>query len=497
MWKQIIFYLSLMLLLAACRQANPGPTVIPENTATPTAAAASSGMVVPTATATPQPSPTPEPTPIVPALTVDDQTLGEEGQLLIRQVAVPEASWLAVYNGETMGAGSLLGYMAVPAGLTPNLTLTIDPYLAGEQLRFVLYPQTDDNFQPETAAAWLVDEEPVSVTTAVTLDFPLPEIVAADQDLTPNEEVVIDRVFLPQAGWVVIHNFHEGVTGDVVGFAYVEAGETEAITIPIRWREATPTLRAVLYEDRGEPRQLELQEQDLPLLVGGQPLVVDFRVVYPPDVLVYDQPVVDGQIVVDRVISYGPGWLVAYFEDEGEMGLIIGSAPLVDGLNERVPISLLESAVTETIYLMLHEDTNPGDTFDFPRNDPPVLLANGRLPNPFSLNTNPGRYLIGRDQPAGDSVTIPVVVADIDTWVAVYDNEALEEATILGQTWVPAGLQHDVAVELDEPVSAGTTLYATLHVASGTADSFNYPNGPDIPLRRNMALIQVPFTIQP
>jgi hypothetical protein len=498
MWKRIIVYLllPLLLVLAACGQDIPDPTAVPDPTITPTAVS-SSGMVVPTATPTPPPSPTPEPTPIVPTLTVGDQTLGEEGQLLIQQVVAPEESWLAVYNDETAATASLLGYTAVPAGLTPNITLTIDPYLAGESLHFVLYPQTDDTFQPETAEPWLVAEEPVSATIAVTLDFPLPEIVVSDQDLTANGEIIIDRVFLPEAGWLVIHAVRDEVSDEVLGFAYVEAGEAEAIPIPIRWRQATPMLHAVLYEDRGEPRQLELQEQDLPLLVGGQPLLADFRVVYPPDILVYDQPVVDGQIVVDRVISNGPGYLVAYFDDEGSVGLIIGSAPLADGLNERVAVPLLEAAVTETIYLMLHEDTNPGDAFDFPRNDPPVLLADGRLPNPFSLNTNPGRYLIGRDQPAGDSVTFPIVVSDINTWVVVYDNEALVEATILGRTWVPAGLQYDVVVELDEPVAAGTTLYAILHVATATADSFSYPNGPDIPLRRNNALIQVPFKIQP
>lgn len=497
MWKRIVVYLLLSLLLlvlAACGQANPDPTPVPTPTITPTAVP-SSGMVVPTSTPTPPPSPTPEPTPILPALTVNDQTLGEEGQLLIQQVIVPEESWLAVYYGETAAPASLLGYTAVPVGLTPNLTLTIDPYLAGESLHFLLYPQTADTFQPETAEPWLVAEEPVSATIAVTLDFPLPEIVVSDQDLTPAGEVIINRVFLAEAGWLVIHAVRDGVSDQVLGFAYVEAGESEAIPIPIRWRQATPTLHAVLYEDRGEPRQLELQEQDLPLLVGGQPLLADFRVVYPPDILVYDQPMVEGQIVVDRVISNGPGYLVAYLDDEGSMGLIIGSAPLADGLNERVALPLRAAVVTEIIYLMLHEDTNPGDEFDFPRNDLPVLLPDGRLPTPFSLNTNPGRYLIGRDQPAGDSVIIPLVVADIDTWVVVYDNEALAEATILGRTWVPAGLQHDIIVELDEPVAANTTLYAILHVASGTADSFTYPNGPDIPLRRNNALIQVPFEI--
>ncbi|MFO7539980.1 MAG: hypothetical protein R6X32_18225 [Chloroflexota bacterium] len=494
MWKRIIIYPVLALLLVACGQATPNPTAVPAAAATPTAVSSGSGMVVPTATPTPQPSPTPEPTPIVPALTVSDQTLDEAGQLLIQQVVVPEASWLAVYNGETVDTRSLLGYTAVAAGLTANVTIAIDPYLTGDSLRFILYPQTDDTFQPETADPWLMDEEPVGATTAVTLDFPLPEIVVSDQELTPNEEIIIDRLYLPEDGWLVVHAVREGSSGEMLGFAFVEAGETEEIAIPIRWREATPRLQAVLYQDRGQPRHLELNEQDLPLLVGGQPLVADFNVVYPPDILVYDQPVVEGQIVIERVISNGPGWLVAYFDEEGEVGLIIGSAPLANGLNENVVLPLREAAVTETIYLMLHEDTNPGNEFDFPRNDQPVLY-NGRLPTPFSLNTNPGRYLIGRDQPANDSVTIPIVVSDIDTWVVVYDNEALEEATILGHTWVPAGLQRDIIIELDEPAAAGTILYASLHVASGTADTLSYPNGPDIPLRRNNALIQVPFSI--
>ncbi|MBK9613796.1 hypothetical protein [Candidatus Amarobacter glycogenicus] len=73
-----------------------------------------------------------------------------------------------------------------------------------------------------------------------------------------------------------------------------------------------------------------------------------------------DQPVIGGTITVERVISNGPGWLVVYQDEGGSPGLIIGSAPLVDGLNEQVPVSVRESGVTPQLFIFLHEDTEPG-----------------------------------------------------------------------------------------------------------------------------------------
>ena len=140
-----------------------------------------------------------------------------------------------------------------------------------------------------------------------------------------------------------------GGRGGAAGGVRGGGGQHGTAPAPTDRRYAAPTLHAVLHEDDGEAGVLEFPAADRPLLVNGQPVVAAFTAHYPPDILVYDQPFIDGAIAVERVISEGPGWLAIYSDQDGQPGLIIGFAALEDGLNAAIRVALTASAVTDQL----------------------------------------------------------------------------------------------------------------------------------------------------
>jgi len=498
------FGLILLLGLLGCRAdgVTLAPTAVPlaQFPLLPTATA------VPTLTTPPQPTATPtlapSPTPLEPTLTVSDETLGEDGRLLIDSVTVLEPAWVVIHAERNGQVGEVLGYTAVSAGTTENVEVTIDPLAATDQLAAILhldagtvgdfeFPGVDEPLKDETAV--------VSQSFAIERDLQLPSIIVADQEVAEDGLVRVENVTMPGPGWLVIHADQAGAIGPILGFTFVEAGDSADVVVHIPWREGTPVLYAMLHEDNGRANRFDFPDDDLdlPVLVTGEPVVAEFRATYPPDVLVLDQPVVDGTITVERVISNGPGWLVVYQDEGGSPGLIIGSAPLADGLNERVVVPVREAGVTDQLFIFLHEDTEPGGGFNFPAADPQITYQ-GRIPNPFIFRTDPGNYLTTRDQAlaeaGGDTaVTVPLVVVETAAWVVIHTDNDGELGDIIGQTWVPAGINRDVEVVIDA-AQATPTLYAVLHLDAGALEEFE-PGGTDVPLQRNRAIIRSPFAL--
>jgi hypothetical protein len=432
--------------------------------------------------------------------------LAEDGRLTIASVTSPGPGWLVIHAQFEGQVGQILGYTAVDSGQNENLTVTIDPLRASPTLVAMLHVDagTEGEYEfPGPDEPLQEQESVVSSSFVVDIQAPLPTIEVADQEVKQDGLVRIDSALSPEPGWLLIQANDDGAAGPVLGQRFLEAGLHEDVMVRIRWRQqAMPRLYAVLAQDSGRSLRLDYPEEDLPFLVNGEPVMASFEVTYPPDVFVLDQPVIDGRIVVERVLMDGPGWLVVYFDDGGDMGRIIGSAALEEGVNEQVVVDVVESAVTAQLHILLHEDTEPDDNFDFPSADPP-LTYEGRMITPFTFSINVGNYLVTRDQPlnlnmdsATATVTVPLVVAYGQSWIVVRagDEETGEPGQIVGMSWLPAGINRDVLVEVNAE-EATSTLYAVLHVDAGTPEQFDFPQGEDVPLQRNRRVIQAPFQL--
>lgn len=492
MLKRIVLFSLMLLLLAACSREEP---------ATPTLTA----TAVSTATRPPQPTNTPAPTatatPARPSLAISDQPLDETGVITVDSVTVTEPAWVVIHAERDGQVGEVLGQTAVSPGTAADVEIVIDPLQATDTLSAIIHRNagSEATFDfPGEDAPLLENGVTIAQSFAIDRQMALPEIQVSDQEILEDGLIRVDRVRSPGPGWVVIHAQEEGAIGSILGYSFIKAGLNEDVVIRIPWREGTPILYAMLHEDGDREQRFDFPDDDLPVLAVGEPVVAEFQTTYPPNLVIFDQPVIDNLIVVERVISAGPGWVVIYADDgTGSPGIIIGSAALADGLNEQVSVGLLGAEVTDQLFIFLHEDTEPGDDFNFPAADFQIVYQ-GRIANPFSFRTDPGNYLGSRDQALQEvdgetAVLIPFTITEVDAWAVIYNDDEGELGEIIGQTWLAPGVNRDVVVAVD-PEQVTDTLYAVLHWDAGTTQDFE-PGGTDIPFQRNRSIILSPFNV--
>ncbi len=480
-------FLSLLLfilLLPACRREQPSPTITPP-AATLTATA---GAPPPTTTPSPTPIPTAtlEPQPLIRA---GAQEVGDDGRIVIASVFAPAGGWLALHAGSSSD-GPVLASKLLTAGSSNAVTLTIDPLTAPEEITAALYADAEPlgSFDLQTDPPLTYQGEIVSNLFAVTVTATLPGIVVSDQRVAADGWVRIDEVTAAAPGFVAVY----GVNEQMLGFAPVPAGRQQDIAVRIDWRQAVPDLLVTLHEDAGTLTRF--QSDDPPVLVSGQPVSAGFRVELPLDVYVFDQPVINDQIVIERVVSNGPGWAVVYTNVADQPGNIIGFAPLADGLNQRVAVSIPANAVTAILYIRLHADTEQPGTFDFPAADPAVAEVDGHLPL-FSFRVDQGNYLLTQDQVVTETVIVPMVATNVATWLVVQAEADGQPGEIIGQVHLPAGMAWDVIVPVDA-ARVTPTLYAALYLDEDPPQVFDYPDGDDTPLTYDGRPILAPFTAQ-
>jgi predicted transcriptional regulator len=510
-FRMYLLFLILAVAMVSCnREEISGSTTPPaamELTATDSPSQTTSSTPMPT----PEPSLTPSVTPSLTQLSeqdfdqavesfieVEDQVLTETGEVDILEVTAPAPGWIVIYSNEEGRPDKVLGFTSVNEGQSGSVAVTIEPNNATPVMHAILhsdYGITGDFEYPGPDRPFDDGNQLVQATFSVEIEAEMPELIVSDQVMVEEGIVVIDEVIASEAGYLALYSDSDGEPGRMLAYAPVKKGSTSRLALEVNWRDATPVLHALLYSDVDENNVFSPGTEDLPVVVTGEPVAASFRVQYPPDVFVLDQPVTNGTIAVERAVSYGPGWLVVYTDDDGLMGTIIGWAPLQDGINEMIDVDVVESAVTAQLHLLLHQDLDEVGQFEFPRTDPPVRF-NERFPQPLPFQTDSGNYLITEDQELGSegSVIVPLVVVDVDAWVVARMDDEGEIGEVIGNVSVPAGVNRDVLLPID-PELLTSTLHLFLHLDAGVIGEFEFPDGLDIPLQRNRAAINAPMTV--
>ncbi|MFV1949840.1 MAG: hypothetical protein ACC633_07910, partial [Anaerolineales bacterium] len=417
---------------------------------------------------------------------------------MINKATIDQPGWIVIQSDDDGEPGHVLGFSQIDNSESENLTVGIDPKMATSVLYAVLYYDRGITgvFEfPGPDAPVKFNGRVASKSFTADNKATLPSLTVSDQVVSEDGIITIDAVRALADGYLALHNDQDGDPGALLAFVPVNTGLTRDLAVKVNWRSATPIIHAVLYEDMDQIGYFDPVDEDPLVHVLDQPISSSFLAKFPPDVFVLDQPVVGESLVVEKAVSYGPGWLVVYNDDEGTIGMIIGWAALDDGINEGIEIEVNPSAATPTLHLMIHQDLEDIGQFEFPRTDPPVLVED-RLPRPFTVRTDSGNYLITQDQKVSDEmfITIPMVVVDVDAWVVVRNDSDGEPGEIVGRSWVSAWVSRDVPVKLDQELLTDI-LNVMLHLDGGASQEFEYPDGVDIPLQRNRSIISAPMTL--
>jgi hypothetical protein len=250
------------------------------------------------------------------------------------------------------------------------------------------------------------------------------QITVHNQDINSGV-IVLDSVTAAHDGWVVIYKDPNFTSGEIVGYAPVHQGLNTDVKVTIDTAKVgdLPTLWARLHEDKDvfglfEWGQRNLPYNDPPVVQNGQFVMTGFGtakdegqaasvpvaapVVAKPvvavatkapvstkpaasvsPIIVKNQDLNSGVIMIDAVTAPQDGWVVVYKNPNLTSGEIVGYAPVHQGANSEVKVTLDTAKIGDapTLWAVLHADNDIKGTFEWgwrgqPFNDPP-LVVNG------------------------------------------------------------------------------------------------------------------------
>ena len=112
----------------------------------------------------------------------------------------------------------------------------------------------------------------------------------------------------------------------------------------------------------------------------------------------------------------------------------------------------------------------------------------------------PTPSLTVHDQPiVNGTITVAHVVAAQDGWIAVHmfgPDGKLLLTPLAGLAYVDAGTRNNVQVKLNKAFNAGEKLMPMLHIDAGKLGTYEFPNGPDVPVTVGGQVVMMPLTVQ-
>ncbi|MGH2542173.1 MAG: DUF7282 domain-containing protein [Ardenticatenaceae bacterium] len=217
-------------------------------------------------------------------------------------------------------------------------------------------------------------------------------------------------------------------------------------------------------------------------------------------------------VVVESVVSEGPGWIVIHADNNGSPGAVLGFAPVQDGENTDVEVTLDEEVADGTaLWAMLHVDTGTVGTYEFGQVegvDGPVTDSAGAVVmQSFTVTVTGAEEEAGTaptvevsDQAVtNQTVTVGTATLEGPGWMAIHaSNDAGEVGPVIGFAPLQDGENSDVTVQLDQEVEEGAKLWAMLHEDTGTVGTYEFGQveGVDLPImQENGEIAMQPFTV--
>ena len=297
----------------------------------------------------------------------------QDGTVTVPVTVTQNDAWMVIHADNGEGApGPVLGSTFLPSGRRTNIAVELLPdATVTNTLHAMLHQDTGEEQAYEFGAVDGADL-PIIVneTVAVTQFATVPSINTVQQ--LAFETFTAESVLSDGPGWLVIHAASdEGGPGEVIGAEFVRDGYNEDVQVSLNTAaEFGSVVFPMLHTDTGVEGEYEfgtVEGADAPVSVDGE--VVTFPTLISTSITTSTTQSLDESaepiVRIDNALIDAPGWLVIHADNgEGAPGEVIGFAPLLSGLNEDVSV-VLDGEPTDTVFAMLHYDTNEIGEYEF------------------------------------------------------------------------------------------------------------------------------------
>jgi hypothetical protein len=433
---------------------------------------------------------------VVPAMSQTQMTieasdqLTMDGTVMVSRVVTPGAGFVVIHaDGTNNSLGEAIGFAPVGGGENSDLQIPIDMSKATPVLHAVVHTDDHEIGKYEFGTVKGADEPAMVNGKTVESALHISTLFATDQIV--KNQVTVARVIVQQPSWVVIHAGDANGFSEAIGETFVDSGATSNVTVDIDETKRTDILWPMIHTDTGAAGKFEfgtVDQTDLPLALNDKAAMLPIVTV--PSIRVGSEQLVLGKngfvsgntapVVIESVLSDGPGFLAIYSDANSATGDLIGFTPVQTGLNTNVKVDVDPGLVTSNLWTTLHVDDHTTGTFEFGTTegaDMPAVVND--QPVSFSVPVAPFLAFQQKQALDNDQIRISQVLVNDPGFVVVQaDDGSGHPGAVVGQVPVNPGLNQDIAAALD-PNQLTNPLYLTLHIDTNQIGVFETADGTD------------------
>lgn len=443
-----------------------------------------------------------------PAVEVTDQ-VSLDGSVTIARVVSPGQGFLVIHRDEGGEFNSAIGATPVNAGENTNVVVEIDTAQATPVLYAMLHEDTGEVGVYEFGMVEGADGPVIFNEAPVSPAFNV-QLIDANPQIVNNNAVTVAAAVTDAPGWLVIHSEQDGGPGPVLGQTQLQAGLNTDVVVELTG-EATTNVWPMLHVDTGEAGVYEfgtVEGADSPVVVGD--VVATVAVSTTPAIVMGSQSAIPGDgmeaaspvtVTAHAVLSEGPGWLVIHSDQDGAPGPVLGQTQVADGLNEDVVVELDATALTPTVWPMLHVDTGEAGVYEFGTvegADGPVTVGDQVVTFPISIAPS---FSAAAQALVDGTVTIDRALIDADGWLVIHSS--IDGAPNAPLAFVPlsAGETSTIVIPIDFATVEGastTEIFPMLHYDTGEIGVYEFGTveGADLPVSVGGNVVVGPVEIQ-
>jgi PGF-CTERM protein len=433
----------------------------------------------------------------------DQPTDGDS--IVVDSVELAEPGFVAVHDDSLLDGdaiGSVVGHSEyLSAGVHENVRIELDESVGNQTLIPMPHVDSDDDETYDFVTAEGSDDGPFTdmngeavVTTAAVTQSNTASVSVTDQT-TGGHAVVTDSVFLPEGGFVTIHDgtVTEGQTFESIRGTseYLEPGLHRNVRVSLDdpyTEDGTLVPMAHMDTDGDEAYTFEESggENDGPYTAAGGAVVDTAAATVSASVSMADQQSDGHTVVVDAVDLSEPGFVTIHDASlfAGEtFGSVAGTSEYLQaGHHEDVEVTL-DNPINEsqTLVPMAHRDTDGDQTYTFAESggdaDGPFVANGGAVVDTARASVNAVVTISDQDSD-GSTVVVDSVTLANGGFVTIHDGTLADGAvfdSVRGTSeYLAPGTHEDVEVALDTELDGETTVFAMAHVDSDGDQAYTF-----------------------